>query len=203
MSRLSSKELLAKRKKTGFIGFIYIMLFFLAPFMLGYPYAAFLEVEAGSIQIAEINTIFVITGLGLYLSGLALAILAFYIDRKPFDIEHPVRRRHASLHRFFAWLIFWNMVDILIIGLFARIQLTYYQYWAGSLNDLILRYVFMLTTVLFFMGFLMSYVYTKIIPDRSVLDKKTFHHKLIIVFIFWALIVAIFSLGIFIAIPTL
>ncbi|MEM2907030.1 MAG: hypothetical protein QW739_03010 [Candidatus Odinarchaeota archaeon] len=198
MERLSKTELYRKKRLSGLLGFIFIILSLLSAFMLGYPYSAFLVEIGGSYFILEENTFFVMGGLALYLVALVFAVLAFYVDRKPFNIEHPVRRRHRSLPMFFTWLLAWNLIDLFIIGNFARTSLEYVSLWIASINDFVVRYVLVLGTIIMFMLMLMTFIYNRIIPDKSILDPQTLRKKLIYVGIAWAVIVIVFSLGVFI-----
>ncbi|MEM2109319.1 MAG: hypothetical protein QW327_02400, partial [Candidatus Odinarchaeota archaeon] len=187
-----------KKRLSGLLGFIFIILSLLSAFMLGYPYSAFLVEIGGSYFILEENTFFVMGGLALYLVALVFAVLAFYVDRKPFNIEHPVRRRHRSLPMFFTWLLAWNLIDLFIIGNFARTSLEYVSLWIASINDFVVRYVLVLGTIIMVMLILMTFMYNRIIPDKSILDPQTLRKKLIYVGIAWAVIVIVFSLGVFI-----
>lgn len=198
MEQLSKIELYRKKRLSGLLGFIFIILSILSAFMLGYPYSAFLVEVGGSYFILEENTFFIIGGLILYIAALAFAVLAFYVDRKPFNIEHPVRRRHRSLPMFFTWLFAWNFIDLFIIGNFARTSLEFITLWVATINDFVIRYVLVLGSVIIFMLILMTFIYNKIIPDKSILDPQTLRKKLIYVGIMWAIIIIVFSLGVFI-----
>ncbi len=201
MERLSKSELYRKKKLSGLLGFIFIMLSILSAFMLGYPYSAFLIEVGGSFLISEYNMLFILCGLALYFTGLVFAFLAFYVDRKPFNMEHPVRRRHRSLPIFFTWLLVWNFIDIFIVGSFARTAIEFVSFWVNSINDFVVRYVLVLGSIILFMLILMTFTYNKIIPDRSSLDSNMFKRKLVYVGIIWVLIIIAFSLGVFINIP--
>ncbi len=198
MERLSKTELYRKRKLSGLLGFIHIMLSLLSAFMLGYPYSAFLMEAGGSFSISEYNMLFIFGGLILYFTGLAFALLAFYVDRKPFNIEHPVRRRHRSLPMFLTWLLAWNLIDIFIVGNFARTSLAFTSFWMNTINDFVIRYVLVLGSIILFMLILMTFTYNKIIPDRRSLELNVFKRRLIYVGVIWLLIILAFSIGVFI-----
>jgi hypothetical protein len=201
MSPLTKIDLKRKRRITGLLGFVHISINFIAGFMLGYPYISLMDYVSGTPD--PINTLFVMGGLGIYLAGLAIATLSFYLDRKPFDVEHPVRRRHNSIPRFLLWLFLWNLILIFIIGFFARYYLIGSYLWIGTINDFVVRYVLMLGSILMIMGFLLMWGYNRLIPDRSLLSRTQFRRKLIYVGVYWAIIVVIFTFGVFVGIPTI
>ena len=201
MSIMSKEELRQKRRVTGMLGFVHITTSIISGIMLGYPYISFVEVLTG--EISELNIFFVLGGLALYLVGLGFAVYSFYIDRKPFNIEHPTRRRHISVSRFMLWLFIWTLVTIFIIGFSSRYNLSLAPYWIGSINDFVLRYVFMLGAVLMFMGFIMMFIYSKIIPDKTILKQDEYKKKLIYIGILWSLVIIVFTFGVFLNIPLL
>ncbi|WEU40395.1 MAG: hypothetical protein OdinLCB4_000220 [Candidatus Odinarchaeum yellowstonii] len=198
MEKISKKTLYRKKKLSGLLGFIFIILSIISAFILGYPYSAFLIEVGGSYFFSELNSIFILGGLALYFTGLFFAALGFYVDRTPFNIEHPVRRRHSSLPMFFTWLLAWNLIDIFIIGNFARTSLAFVSFWMDTLNDFVVRYVFVLGTIIMFMLILMTFAYNKIIPDKSILTPQAFKRKLIYVGVAWSIIIIVFTLGVFV-----
>ncbi|MHA1409868.1 MAG: hypothetical protein ACTSQY_06125 [Candidatus Odinarchaeia archaeon] len=201
MSVLSDEELKKKSRLTGILGFTQIVLILIAGFTLGYPYVSLMDYATGIPK--DPNTLLVITGLMLYLVSLGIAVYSFYVDRTPFDIDHPVRRRHSSLPVFFIWLLLWNTVLYFIVGLFARVHIDYASYWAGTINDFVMRYVIMLGTVLMIMMIILTWLYNKIIPDREILTKEQFKRKLIFVGIAWAAVIIVFTVVIYMWIPVL
>lgn len=198
METISKQELYRKKRLSGLLGFIFIALSIMGAFILGYPYSAFLIEESGSFFLSELNIFFVIGGVLTYGMGVFFAVAAYYVDRKPFNVEHPVRRRHRSLPRFLTWLLVWNFIDIFIIGNFARTQLELASFWQASINDFIVRYLFVLGSIILVMLVLMTFMYNQIIPDRSIFDKHALRLRLVYVAVSWIIIVVIFSFGVFI-----
>jgi len=99
---------------------------------------------------------------------------------------------------FFTWLLAWNLIDLFVIGNFARTSLEFVSLWITTINDFVVRYVLVLGTIIMFMLILMTFIYNRIIPDKSILDPQTFRKKLIYVGIAWVVIIIVFSLGVFI-----